>query len=160
MRQREWRNQAISGIYHWTHTRIIPKSHRLHAESVHQDETGKQASSASQASTCAQCSVEILSSLSGVVMNLLAAILEVCSSLASAVSCWWNLSKCSYDSAVAQDSRWTHMLIFSAGCSFCLFVCLFSFLSPWRKKTTPQTEKWQICLFVCFFVLTASGEPL
>lgn len=154
MRQRESRNRAISGIYHWTHTRMIPKSHRLHAESVYQDETGTQASSASQASTCAQCSVEILSSLSGVVMNLLAAILEVCSSLASAVSCWLHFSKCSYDSAVSQHSRWTHAHF------VCWLFFLFSFLSPGRKNNFTQTEMWRICLFVCLFVLTASGEPL
>lgn len=154
MRQRESRNRAISGIYHWTHTRMIPKSHRLHAESVYQDETGTQASSASQASTCAQCSVEILSSLSGVVMNLLAAILEVCSSLASAVSCWLHFSKCSYDSAVSQHSRRTHAHF------VCWLFFLFSFLSPGRKNNFTQTEMWRICLFVCLFVLTASGEPL
>lgn len=157
MRQRESRNRAISGIYHWTHTRMIPKSHRLHAESVYQDETGKQASSASQASTCAQCSVEILSSLSGVVMNLLAAILEVCSSLASAVSCWLHFSKCSYDSAVSQHSRWTH-----AHFVCWLFFLVFLSLTVEKKQlyTNRNVTDLFVRLFVCLFVLTASGEPL
>ena len=52
---------------------MIPKSHTLHAEAAYQDETlktGKQASLALWVPTCAQCSAEILSSLSGVGMNL------------------------------------------------------------------------------------------
>lgn len=49
-------------------------------------------------STCAQCGVEILNSLSGVAVKLLAAILEGCSSLASTVSCWldWTGVKITY----------------------------------------------------------------
>lgn len=66
---------------------MVPERHSLHTESLYEDETlrtGQQVSLALKASACAQCSVEILSSLSGVVMKLLAAILEVCSSVAFA----------------------------------------------------------------------------